>query len=466
MLSLKSISQYRNFSQSSKLLAAAATRKSFNKKSSYDKSKNKKGPGNDKSFKDSILTKNYKKKALDNDKSLIKQLKSISIADKEDINNTFVKYPTKYIRKLRVAGSFKPNQYNELYSQPLTLYRSIEDSKLLEIIKNSSINSSLNNRYLINGDSGIGKSTILSHYQSFALCLNKGNAILFPISNADLLVNGSNDFKLNPLTKFYDQPMYTREFLKKFKNLNNDILSKIPLSKEIIPITNLFKPSTNNKINGSLLDFINFFLQSSSNSIESNTTFAFNTLLDELSMQSISPVFLTIDNFSAFIQNGMTNYRDTENRKIYFQKFSIIDKLLKFISGEQNFKNGSIMIATHGEHRLQNNVTLDVISGEKLIDDFAYSKFKDFDYQLANRLIQNDGIKNFKISKFNLDECKSLITHLFKFNLIHNEYDLENKLINHGNMENAIDQIASEKYLISGNGIPKLVLDSCILSYA
>lgn len=461
MLAFRNLNQYRNFSKSSISLAAAATRKSFNKKTSYDKSKNKKGSGNDKSFKDSILTKNYKKLALKYDETLINELQSLKLENKDSIKNNFVKYPSETIKKLHVSGSFKPNQYNELYSQPLTLFRSIEDSKLLEIIDNNS--SSINNRYIINGQSGIGKSTLLTHFQSFALSKNENNAILFPISNADMLVDGSCDYKLNSQTKFYDQPMYTRKFLKKFKNLNADILSKIPLSKEITPINNLFKNS-NNKINGTLLDFVNYFLKASS--IESNTTFAFTTLLDELSNQKTLPVYLTIDNFSAFIQHGMTKYRDVENRRIYFQKFTVIDKLLQFVSGEKSFNNGAVLIATHGEHRLNNNVTLDIITGDKSINDYAYSKFRDFDYQLANRLLQNNGIKKFNVSKFSLDECKSLITHLFKFNLIHNEYDLENKLLNHGNLDKAIEKIAAEKYLISGNGVPKLVMDSCILSYA
>lgn len=123
------------------------------------------------------------------------------------------------------------------------------------------------------------------------------------------------------------------------------------------------------------------------------------------------------------------------------------------------------MVATHGNHRLQRNGTLDVLVGDKPIEDFAYAKFKDFDYKLANRLLQNNGLQKFNVSKFNLDECKSLVSHLLKFNLIHNEYDLENQLLS-GNLDTVIQRIASQKYLVSGNGIPKLVMDSCILSYA
>jgi small subunit ribosomal protein S29 len=462
MLAFKSLTYSRKFTTCSFNLAAAATRKSFNKKNSYDKSKNRKGSGNDKSFQDTILTKNYKKSALKVDEQLINDLPIIDSTNKDLIKNTFVKYPESIISKLHVAGSFKPHQYNELYSQPLTLFRENEDTKLLEIIDKSVESSTLDNRFLINGQSGIGKSTILSHFQTFALSKNNNDAILFPISNADLLVNGSNDFKLNPETKKYDQPMYTKSFLKKFKNLNADSLSKIPLSNEIIPITNLYKKSTHT-VNGTLLDFVNYILKASS--IEGNTTFAFTTILEQLSKQDKLPVYLTIDNFSAFIQYGITKYRDTENRRIYFQNFTVADLLLQYVSGEKTFQKGAIMIATHGNHRLQNNGTLDVISGIKPLDDFAYAKQRDFDYQLANRLLQNNGLQNFNVSKFNLDECKSLVNHLFKFNLIHNEYDLQNQLLS-ANESTVVEKIAAQKYFISGNGNPKLIMDSCILAYA
>lgn len=462
MLAFRSLVQSRQLSTSSVSLAAAVTRKSFNKKNSYDKSKNRKGSGNDKSFKDTVLTKNYKKLALKFDETLITALPSIDSENKDLIRNTFVKYPSDSIKKLHIAGSFKPEQYNELYSQPVTLFRSKEDSRLLEIVNSSVSSQSGNNRFLVNGQSGIGKSTILAHLQSFALSKNNNSAILFPISNADLLVDGSNDFKLNPETKKYDQPMYTKNFIRKFKNLNSDLLAQIPLSEEITPVTNMYKKSVNHKINGTLLDFVNYILKASP--MESNTTFAFTTILDQLAKQDKLPVYLTIDNFSAFIQHGMTKYRNTENDRIYFQNFTVADSLLQFVSGEKSFKSGAVMVATNGNHRLTNNVTLDVISGVKSIDDYSYSKFRDFDIKLANRLLQNNGLQNFQISKFNLDECKSLVDHLFKFNLIHNEYDLENKLSN--NQVSIVEKVASQKYLLSGNGNPKLIMDSCILSYA
>lgn len=462
MLAFKSITAQRAFSSSSINLAAAVARKSFNKKSSFDRSKNKKGSGNDKTFKATILTKNYKNSAKKVDELLIDGLPSINSENQSLIQNSFVKYPSDVIKKLHIAGSFKPNQYNELYSQPLTLFREKEDSQLLKIIDNSVSNSSLSNRFIINGQSGLGKSTILSHFNSFALSKNNNNAIIFPISNADLLVDGSSDYKLNPKTQKYDQPMYSKAFIHKFKNLNADVLDKIPLSKEITPTNAAYKPS-NNKVNGTLLDFVNYSLKASA--IETNSTYAFTTILDELSQQDVLPVYLSVDNFSAFIQHALTKYRNVDNNRIYFQDFTIADLLLQFVSGEKSFKKGAIMVATCGTHRLTSNGTLDVITGDKSVEDFAYAKLGQFDYNLANRLLQNNGLKKFELSKFSLDECKSLVRHLFNFNLIHNEYDLENQLST--NAESIVyDRIAAQKYLLSGNGNPRLIMDSCILSYA
>lgn len=115
--------------------------------------------------------------------------------------------------------SFKPNQFNELFSNPTTLIRPIEDSKILKFYNSSLSNPSKNNRLILTGGKGVGKSTILSHFQALSV---SNPSILLPISNADLLVDGSNDFKLNSETNLYDQPMFTKKFLKKFKNLNLD----------------------------------------------------------------------------------------------------------------------------------------------------------------------------------------------------------------------------------------------------
>ena len=461
MLASRSLSGFRLLSTSASRSAAAVTRKSFNKTSTYDKSKNKKGSGNDKSFKATILTKNYKKSALVQEGTLIEELPTIATENKDHIQNTFVKYSPDALKKLHIAGAFKPDQYNELYSQPLTLFREREDAKLLEIVHNKS--SSLENRFIVNGSSGLGKSTIIAHLQAFAITETNNKAVIFPISNADLLVDGSSDLKLNPETKKYDQPMYTKTFIKKFKYLNGDILSQIPLSGEITPVSALYKKLANQKITGTLADFVDYILKTPTSEV--NTTYAFTTILDELSKQTALPVYLTIDNFSAFIQHGVSKYRDVENRRIYFQNFTVADALLQFVSGEKAFNQGAVMVATHGHHRLKNNGTLDVITGVKPIGDFAYAKQRDFDYNLANRLLQNNGLKSFTLNKFSFEECKALVQHLFKFNLIHNEYSLDQMLTTMSE-DQVFEKIAAQKYLLSGNGNPKFVMDSCILNYA
>lgn len=452
---LSSSSSCRVFSSASSKLAAATARKSFNKSNTYDKSKNRKGSGNDKSWNDSILKNNYQRKAQDT--PLIEQLNEFN----PKLSLKITKYQNEINRKLHIAGSFNPHQYNELYSQPLTLIRPREDIFINEFYKNSINSSSKSNRLILTGEKGVGKSTILTHFQSQVLSSN--DSILLPIPYADALVDGSSDFKLNPLTNLYDQQMYSKKLLKKIINLNKDNLSKIKLSKNYNLLNKNYKQSQISlSINeNNLLDL----LKSSNNNNDINATEIFKILISELQLQSNFSVYLTVDNFTAFLQYGMTKYKNNLNDSIYFQKFTINDIILSLISGEKEFNKGAIVVATHGNHKWKSNKTLSVALGELNPNDFAYAKFNQFDRKFANRLLLNkDSLKNLNVSKFDINETNSIVKHLWNFNLIHNEFNAEIEMANLGH--DYFNKLSQRKFIISGNGNGKLLLDSCVLNYA
>lgn len=449
---LLAASSRRLFSTSHTSLAAATARKSFNKSNTYDKSKNRKGSGNDKSWKDSILKNNYQRKAKDS--PLIEQLNDFN----PNLNLKITKYPNEINRKLHIAGSFNPHQYNELYSQPLTLIRPREDAFVNAFYQKSLSSSSKSNRLIITGEQGVGKSTVLTHFQSQVL---SSDSILLSIPYADALVDGSSDFKLNPQSNLYDQQMYSKKLLKKTLNLNKENLAKINLSKGYTLLNKNYKTSqTTLTTDNNLSDL----LSSISNSNDVNATEIFKILIDELQSQSVLPVYLTVDNFTAFLQHGMTKYSNTSNNQIYFQKFTIADSIIALASGEKEFKSGAVVLATHGHHKWKSNETLSVALGDSNADDLAYAKFNKFDRKLANRLMLNNGLQKLQVSKFDIDETKSMVKHLWDFNLIHNEFNAEVEMANLGH--DYFNKLSQRKYIVSGNGNGKLLLDSCVLAYA
>ncbi|GMM32116.1 mitochondrial 37S ribosomal protein [Martiniozyma asiatica (nom. inval.)] len=430
--------------------------KSFSKVNLFDKSKSKKGSGNDKTWKDTILKLNFSAKAKD--ETLIAALSPLQKDTLQELKGKIVKYHPDSLKKLHIAGSFRPHQYNELFSQPVTLVRSREDSVIESLLKNSLIESSNKNRLVLTGQKGVGKSTILAHFQALAV---SQPSILIPFSFADALVNGSTNFKLNSESGLYDQNMLSRELLKKIKYLNSEILSKIQLGEDVVIFNESQRKISSVNAKSNLLQLVSVGARS-----DVNSTQVIIDLINQLQNQSTYPVYLTVDNFTAFLQHGMTKYRDASNKLIYFQKFTLIDMILSFVSAEKSFQKGAVVVATHGDHKWKSNHTLSVALSENPTEsakNHAYDKFTQFDREFASRLIKNGKLQELKVSKFDLDETKALVDNMFKFNLIFNEYSRnEEESALKGDY---ISKVAERKYFISGNGNAKRIMDSCVLFY-
>ena len=111
--------QLRSFGTSRSCLAIATSRKSFNKTSQYDKSRQRKGSGSDKNFAGLIRSSNFKATAKDD--AVMELLPTFNIVNLR--LGDVVKYNSEVLRKMYISGSFKPWQYDEIYSQPVTLIR-------------------------------------------------------------------------------------------------------------------------------------------------------------------------------------------------------------------------------------------------------------------------------------------------------------------------------------------------------
>ncbi|OWB58378.1 hypothetical protein B5S28_g4402 [[Candida] boidinii] len=225
--------------------------KSFSKKSTYDSSKNKKGSGKDLNFSKLLIKSNFKSKAKDQEIINTYENFSINSINNELNNNKIFKYNELILKKLYISGSFVSNQYNELYSKPITLLRELETNKILEFFNNTLNNESKKNRLILTGESGSGKSTLITQFQS--LVLENENSILLPLTNTESLVNGKFDFKLNQESNLYDQQRISKNLLRKFKSLNEDNLKKIKLSNDYTP--KLESPTNSSSISNGLQTF-------------------------------------------------------------------------------------------------------------------------------------------------------------------------------------------------------------------
>ncbi|GME78953.1 unnamed protein product [Ambrosiozyma monospora] len=346
---------------------------------------------------------------------------------------------------------------NELFPEPTTLIRERETKKLASFYESSLNSSSELNRLILTGDKGVGKSVCLAQFEAMAL---SKESILVPFTNTESLVDGSTDFKLNPETKLYDQQMSAKRLLKKLKNLNKEFLNELPLSKDFIPIysTKSQQAATTLKVSDkkTLLDLVKVGLGSK----PTNATFVLTTLLEELSKQTKYPVYMTVDNFSTFVQNAMTKYRNNANENIYFQKFTIIKTILDYVTGDSKFAKGAVVVATHGSDR--ENCTIPAALGD--VEPDYYAGFKDWDQDFTNLLRSNGGLQQLRVGKLSVDETKSILENLINFNVIHNQYQSKREIDELG-FEAYLNKLAQRQYVVSGNGNASLLLRSAVLSY-
>ncbi|VEU22313.1 DEKNAAC103646 [Brettanomyces naardenensis] len=438
-------------------LAIAAARKSFNKKASFDRSKhNRKGQGSEKTFVETLKSSNFKTTAKDAE--ILEKLPTLTVQNLR--LGEVVRYNDENLRKMFVSGSFKAHQFNELYSKPTTLIRPTETVKLADFYSNSiKEEHSRNNRLILTGPTGVGKSTALSQFQAMALGTS-GGAILIAVPNAESIVDGSSDFKYNNDTGLYDQQMLARTLLRKLIAANKDLLSEIKISADFVPVHGGKKQQETQKLTKGKSSVLDLALLGVGQQI--NSTHVFTTIVQELSTQTTYPVFITLDNLSAFVQFGMTAYRDTHNDPIYFQKLQIAKTLLDYLSGESTFAKGAIVAATRGSDKHSENDTIPVGLGLK--DPNLYKKFDNFDRNFAEVLAKNGGAKNLEVSKLSVDECRALLAHMISCDVIHNEYQMAEELESLG-QEEYLRKLAERKYLISGNGNARLFLESCVLAY-
>ncbi|ODV83217.1 hypothetical protein CANARDRAFT_19677 [[Candida] arabinofermentans NRRL YB-2248] len=454
LLSLSSSFTFtRSLSSTTSNLALQGSQSFAKKNQSYDNSKNRKGSGNDLNFSKSILTKNYKKKA--NNLSIIQDLPILN--NKNLKLNSIVKYDEEILKKLYILGSFKPNQFNELFNKPITLLRNKESHEIFKFYENTLIKESKFNKLIITGEKGVGKSTILTQFHSHAL---SSDGIILPITNMQSLLDGSNDFKFNNELKTYDQQMYSKKLLKKIYNLNKDLLIQLPLLNDFIPIydSNKLKLSSSLKIgsNITLCDLIKLSL-----SKPINSTHVLTFLINELSKQEKFPTYLSIDNFNALTQYNYTKYKDIDDKFIKYNKFTIVNTLLDLISGQISFNKGGIILSTSSNFKI--NDTLKV--GLNLIEPNYYAKNSEFDLELS-QLLLNSNLENLKIDRFSITEVGKLVKFLNDCDLIFNDFNKIDELNSvNGDKDEYLKNLINKKYLISGGGNVKDVIKSCVLGY-
>ncbi|CUS23172.1 LAQU0S08e03708g1_1 [Lachancea quebecensis] len=349
-----------------------------------------------------------------------------------------------HYKYLYTLGSFKQNQFNELFPRPIAMVRRDTTEKLFNLLKNSP-----DRKFILTGESGIGKSVLLSQVHSLAF---EEKALVINISYPELFLDGTNDFFHDGVS--YVQPMYLKRLLEKILKANDrGLLSSIPISGNYKFANADPKDSASRKFvqitsgKSTLLDLLSI------KTSPRNRGDLFQAVIQELSKQTKVPVVFTVDNFSRIISEPNSAYKNANNERIHVLDLLLGKTIMEIVSGKISFshKLSAVVLATSGCDKT--NRTLPV--GLKKLPHDPYISRKHYDHDLAC-LLSKGNIKEFSVSKLSKLELKTLMEFYYKAEIV----------LSKDTNEKTAEQVVDEKYLLSGNGNPRELLKSLVLQFS
>ncbi|QLG71058.1 hypothetical protein HG535_0B00960 [Zygotorulaspora mrakii] len=440
MLGLRS----RQFSTTILSRAAAPSRgkaQGFAKKASGNKTATKRISGD-------TLYKNWTDTVASSKLSQNASFVEIPTLNSSDLNSTLNKvasYTNKQYRSLYHLGSFKKNQYNELFPKPISLVRESSTKKFLDLLRTSS-----NKKFIITGEAGVGKSVLLAQTHA-VMCESKG--IIIHISYPEAFLNGRKDFVYDETTKQYIQPMYLKQLLRKILKSNDEkVLRSLKLSKDYTFSNADPKDSAIKKqitLKGSQNDLFDLI---SVKTHSRNSGNLFQAIISELLIQKAHPVFFTIDNFSRILTTPFSSYKDVNNKNIHLLEFQIGKIIMDTISGDSKFlhRDSAVVLAISGVDRT--NRTLPTALGK--VEEDVYISRDHYDPEFAS-ILKKGEVREFEVPKLTKDEVKELL-----------EFYLKSEIILNSESQQSFERLADQKYFLSGNGNPRELLKSIVLMHS
>ncbi|SGZ50642.1 CIC11C00000001182 [Sungouiella intermedia] len=328
------------------------------------------------------------------------QLAELAADKLESILSTVVKFNGQTDKLLKELGSFKKAQHHELFRNHLSLVSdntvAIRDQFLLKLDS-----ASKDNRVCLLGEKGVGKSTLIAQAQALALSQHNGDVVLLHLDFPERIVEGSSDYILNRKMKKYQQPMFTKRWIKKLRAANEAVFKKMPLTRDISFVAKKVEHNLK-KGENTVYDFI--LLNHDFGLVGPSTAFKF--LVEELKAHSEKfPVLVSIDNFNALIAEAFTKYFHPNMVPIHFTQFEAGHFIEQLVSGELSFAKGGVLLAESKD--LGECKTLRV--GLKLQEHDPYDKRTQCDAVFADTMTKNGGVKPLFLKNLSKDQTRELL---------------------------------------------------------
>ncbi|CAL1715369.1 unnamed protein product [Somion occarium] len=199
----------------------------------------------------------------------------------------------------------------------------------LDKLDAASASSSKDNRVVLTGSSGCGKSVVL--LQAAEYCAGRGWIVMY-VPRVHHTVDSSTAYIYDSRTRTYLQPRFSWQVLRRFLDVNTTLLQDLKTTKEF-PVERKAPVQAGSP----LTDLINVGLQDGSLAPS-----VLSSLMTELSRQKTYPVLLALDNFQA-LYTRTTRYRDPKFEAIKPYHLSVPRLFLEYASGKKTFARGAVV---------------------------------------------------------------------------------------------------------------------------
>lgn len=312
----------------------------------------------------------------------------------KEFNKRMVTFPDQVQASLVHLASYRPTQYYELFRTHSTLFRD-STMKIAETIEHAEAEGSANSRVLIEGASGLGKSTALT--QAHSLAALRGWFVAH-IPRAGDLTDGSSLIG-SELT----QPMFVRRWHRQLFKANR----KLAQNSDILKALKSYDP---------------------------------RRLFETLQEQGV-PTLVTVDDFNAWAARPYSAYRDTSNQPIYHGALEVPKLILSMLDGSFELKKGAVFVAVSSSFN-DKSITIDT-GLKRPTQAHPYMPITKLDRQLASRLAS---VQPLTINRFSVEESTAYFDFLQRAQVT----------------PSSLDGGLIESHILSGNGNPRGIIQSCV----
>lgn len=358
--------------------------------------KKKKGGMSHYRFPDAVRNLGFEKNAIK-----ITDVDDVSELTAEDIDKLKgvpVIYSTETEEKLRVNGLFKKYQHHEAFSRPVSFISQNTlnvNSKLIQALDKSS----KENRFFLTGEKGVGKSTLIAQAHALALSQYNNDVVILNFETPAKIANGTSDYILNKEQNIYQQPMFTKKWMRNVFHVNKEVFKKMPLTRDVKVLGRKSEKNLSKEKN-TLYDYL------FENREFGRALNAFKFFISELKEHSKKfPVLLTVDDFNGLAEKAQTAYRHADFSVIHVKEFELGKFILDVFGGDFVFDKGGVLAA---ESKQAGEVlALHVGLGLKQYD--PYWTEEQCDRYVAEALLKNGGFNVLKAQNFTSEESRALL---------------------------------------------------------